>query len=291
MNEAVFEQYKEALRRGHVAAQRGRLDLAIDAYAEAATLAPDRPVPHVGLGAILVRLGRVNDALLAYDRALERAPRDEAALGGRADVLIAVGRRIEAAETLDRLSELQEASRRLADACDSAGRALEQAESRNRRRHVKDLATRLRETDGQAAEAAIARAMAVLEPPKTSAEQPVERGVNLAAEAMRALDAGEAETARAGLVAAAHAHARDGETDAALECCYLVLSFAPDDSEAHLALVDLYLTRGWRGHAAEKLALLARMAELTGDSQVRDLVVERAMTNFKDDPRLAVLTA
>jgi len=311
MNEAVFEQYKEALRRGHVAAQRGRLDLAIDAYAEAATLAPDRPVPHVGLGAVLVRLARLNDALVAYDRALDRAPRDEAALGGRADVLAAAGRRVEAAETLDRLSEVQEASRRVADACDSARRALEQAESRSRRRHVKDLVARLHEMDGQGAEAAIARAMAVLEPPRrgtpagraadgqeetvgeaeAGAEEPVVRGVELAADAMRALDAGDRDAARTGLVAAARAHARAGETDAALESCYLVLSFAPDDSETHLALVDLYLTRGWRPHAAEKLALLARMAELTGDAEVRDRVLELAATNFADDPRLAALTA
>ena len=108
---------------------------------------------------------------------------------------------------------------------------------------------------------------------------------------MRALDAGDRDAARTGLVAAARAHARAGETDAALESCYLVLSFAPDDSETHLALVDLYLTRGWRPHAAEKLALLARMAELTGDAEVRDRVLELAATNFADDPRLAALTA
>ena len=43
MTEALYERYKEALRRGHVAAQRGRLDEALDAYGEAGRVA--RTVP------------------------------------------------------------------------------------------------------------------------------------------------------------------------------------------------------------------------------------------------------
>ena len=35
MTEALYERYKDALRRGHVAAQRGRLEEALDAYGEA----------------------------------------------------------------------------------------------------------------------------------------------------------------------------------------------------------------------------------------------------------------
>jgi tetratricopeptide (TPR) repeat protein len=319
MNEAVFEQYKEALRRGHVAAQRGRLDLAIDAYAEAATLAPDRPVAHASLGAILVRLGRRGDALVAYDRALDLAPRDEAALAGRAEVLIHAGRRIEAAETLDLLSEIQEAGRRLADSCDSARRALEQAESRSRRRHVKDLVGRLREIGGPGAEGAMARAIEVLEPARRSsggaetvangqaelsgegapgvavaeesAPEPGPSGAELANDALQALDAGQSGAARVGLVEAARAHARAGESDAALEACYLALSFAPEDAEIHLILVDLYLARGWHTHAVDKLALLGRMASLTGDSEVRGRVAELAKANFQDEPRLSTLYA
>ena len=42
MSDAVYERYKEALRRGHVAAERGRFDAALAAYANAAGLAPDR---------------------------------------------------------------------------------------------------------------------------------------------------------------------------------------------------------------------------------------------------------
>ena len=43
---SLYERYKDALRRGHVAALRGRNEAAIDAYGEAASIAPDRALPH-----------------------------------------------------------------------------------------------------------------------------------------------------------------------------------------------------------------------------------------------------
>ena len=134
MSEVPYEQYKDALRRGHTAALRGRLDVAAAAYREASRIAPDRALPYVGLGGVLSRLGRADDALVAYSAALDRAPTDEGAMHGRADVLAALGRRAEAAETLDRLASILERDGRLADACDVARSALELAESRGRRR-------------------------------------------------------------------------------------------------------------------------------------------------------------
>ena len=125
MSEVLYEQYKDALRRGHVAALRGRLDVAAAAYREAARIAPDRALPYVGLGGVLTRLGKSDEALAAYATALERAPTDEGAMHGRADVLAALGRRSEAAETLDRLAAILERDGRLADACDVARGALE----------------------------------------------------------------------------------------------------------------------------------------------------------------------
>ena len=103
MSDALYERYKEALRRGHVASQRGRLDEALDAYGEAARVAPDRALPLVGIGQVLTRLGKSTEALSAFDLALDRSPSDEAALRGRADALLALGDRVRAAETLDRL--------------------------------------------------------------------------------------------------------------------------------------------------------------------------------------------
>ena len=74
MSEALYERYKDALRRGHLAALHGRPDVALDAYGEASRLAPDRALPFVAIAGVLARLGRRDDALAAYDAALDRAP-------------------------------------------------------------------------------------------------------------------------------------------------------------------------------------------------------------------------
>ena len=80
--EALYERYKDALKRGHVASLRGRPDEALDAYAEASTIAPDRPTPHTSAGAALLRARRPTEALRHYDAALRLAPRDEAPVVG-----------------------------------------------------------------------------------------------------------------------------------------------------------------------------------------------------------------
>ena len=141
--EALYERYKSALRNGHVAAVRGRHEAAMEAYAEAATLAPDRPLPHSSLGRVLLRLDRVDEALTAFAAALRLAPHDEPGLAGRADALIIAGRPAEAAGVLDLLADTQETAGRLPDACDTARRALELAESRARRRHLEAIVAEL----------------------------------------------------------------------------------------------------------------------------------------------------
>ena len=164
MSGSLYEDYKEALRRGHVAVLRGRLDIALAAYREAARIAPDRALPHVGLGGVLARMGRTGESLAAYRTALDHAPDDEGALRGRADLLASTGRRAEAARTLDRLAGVFEQAGRTADACDVARRALELAESRGRRRLVQTLVARLREsTADPSAALALDRALGVLE--------------------------------------------------------------------------------------------------------------------------------
>jgi tetratricopeptide (TPR) repeat protein len=162
---SLYEPYKDALRRGHVAALRGRLEPAIDAYVEAASIASDRALPHAAIGGIFVRMGKMPEALAAYDRALELGPRDESSLRGRAEVLRSLRRPTEAAATLDRLAEVLDAAGRLPDACDAARRALELAESKERRRYVTSLAVRLRDSTGdEAAEQALAQVLRFLEP-------------------------------------------------------------------------------------------------------------------------------
>ena len=105
-------------------------------------------------------------------------------------------------------------------------------------------------------------------------------------EALASLDAGDPAAALAGLLSAARALAAARQSDAALDACYLALSFAPDDPDVHLALIDLYLARGWRGQAADKLVLLRRLVELTDDAAAKERVAAVAIF-FPEDMRLA----
>ena len=73
MSSELFERYRDALRIGHVAAARGDLEAAAWAYREAIGLVPDRPVAHIGLGAINLRTGEVAAALVEYDQACRPA--------------------------------------------------------------------------------------------------------------------------------------------------------------------------------------------------------------------------
>ena len=84
MNGSLFDQYKAALRRGHLAALAGNLDEALEAYAGAARLVPDRALPVASQGTVLHRLDRWPEAAAAFERALQLAPDDEAALRARA---------------------------------------------------------------------------------------------------------------------------------------------------------------------------------------------------------------
>ncbi|HEV8403794.1 MAG TPA: hypothetical protein VGQ31_12265 [Candidatus Limnocylindrales bacterium] len=312
MSEVLYEQYKEALRRGHVAALRGRLDAAAAAYEEAARIAPDRALPFVGLGGVLARLGDDDAALAAYASALERAPGDEGAMRGRADVLAAMGRRAEAADTLDRVAEMLERDGRLADACDVARRSLELAESRGRRRQLERLVARLRDTpDDSSAAEALARALGVLESgpdlgprasdaattaapteadvPRTRPAPPDPALLTLAVE--QALEVGDLDEARRRALIAAAGHRAVGQFHAAMDACYQGLAILPSDPDIHLLLAELYLDRGWRGAAADKLVLLGRLAQLTDDGATRARLCYLAAARFPDDPRLAAVCA
>jgi tetratricopeptide (TPR) repeat protein len=316
MSEALYEQYKEALRRGHVAALRGRLDAAAAAYREAARVAPDRALPYVGLGGVLARMGRSDDALAAYATALERTPTDEGAMQGRADILAMMGRRAEAADTLDRLAEQLEREGRIADACDVARRALELAEARGRRRQVESLVARLQASapgDAVAAEA-LQRALGVLEsvpgvdPRSVPGSAADEAGAGPDAQAApaeppppdpalltlaieEALELGDLEEARHRALIAAQAHRTVGQFHAAMDACYQALAILPSDPDIHLLLAELYLDRGWRGPAADKLVLLGRLSLLTGDGMTRGRLCYLAAARFPDDPRLAAVCA
>jgi tetratricopeptide (TPR) repeat protein len=324
VSQSVYETYKDALRRGHVAALRSKFDMAIAAYIEAAAIAPDRPLPQASIGGILLRTGRAGEAADAYDRALALEPRDEAALRGRADAMVALGRPFDAAEALDRLADVLDGSGRVADACDAARRALELAESKDRRRQVEALVGRLRGSVGdEKAERSLARALRLLEPalvepaaaddgpigaatdapdeseltaevePTIDGQPPPEPvdGNAIGAAAEEALAAGDRVAARDGLLAAAAAHRSVGRSVAAIDACYLALAIAPDDVDLHLLLAELYLERGWRAPAADKLVLLARLASLADDDATRERICQLAGQQLPDEARLADLCA
>lgn len=296
MTDPRYEQYREALRLGHAATQRDRHDAAAAAYREAARLAPDRALPFVGLAGALAKLGRSDEAIAAYGAALDRAPDDEAALRGRADVLAAVGRRADAADMLDRLAAVMERDGRLADACDAAREALDLAEARGRRRQLESLVARLAaSTPGDEAAAAIERARHVLDTVPTVVERPPDAPppppdpatLTLAVE--EALEAGDLDEARRRALVAAAGHRGVGQLNAAMDACYQALAILPSDPEVHLLLAELYLDRGWRGPAADKLVLLGRLTELTDDGETRARLCELATARFPDDPRFTAV--
>jgi tetratricopeptide (TPR) repeat protein len=316
MSEALYERYKEALRRGHVAAMRGHHAAAIEAYSEAARIAPDRALPLVSLGAILTKLGKTTEALATFDAALDRAPSDEAALRGRADVLLARGDRAGSAEALDRLALALDAAGRLPEATDAARQALELAESKSRRRSVMSMIERLRADDDPRAATALGLALGVLEgraldpadglvardaqdesaPDRDESEADAE-GIAHAAEPFDATDAtaqveaaaeaGDPDLTVTVALAAAAGHRAAGGVGAAIDACYLALGVSPTEPRLHLALAELYLDRGWRPLAVDKLVLLRRLAELSDDATTLEAVAGISASRLGDEPRLA----
>ena len=142
--EALYERYKEALQRGHVASVQGRIVDALTAYAEAAEIAPERATPHTSAGTSLMRSGRPGEAVEQFEIALRLSPGDAAALRGRAMALLALDRRHDAAEAYDKLADACASAGKLADAVDAARRGLELAEGRERRRALQALVDQLR---------------------------------------------------------------------------------------------------------------------------------------------------
>jgi tetratricopeptide (TPR) repeat protein len=312
MSQILYEQYKDALRRGHVAALRGRLDQAVAAYEAAAAIAPDRALPHSSLASVLERLGRLDAAEAAYAAALQRAPSDEAALRGRAELHAGRGNRLDAARDYEALAESLEQAGRLVDACDAARRALELAESRTRRRTVERLTAVLREQDADPSVAeALERAMQLLEPmhptppaaPPAQAEagtdgqpagndgstqaghraetappeEPALDPVAALLEAEGLLEARQVAAARDILLALARQQRTVGRLDSALDACLTLMAIDPSDTVVQLEIAANQVARGWSELATEKVRLLARLAALNADQQAANDVTAFAV--------------
>jgi tetratricopeptide (TPR) repeat protein len=467
MTDDLYERYKEALRVGHVAVLRGALEEALEAYRTAASIAPSRALPHTSLGGVLLRLGHLEEALVEYAAAVARSPHDEGALLGQAEALTMAGQRVDAAQALDHVSEIQEAAGRLPEAADTLRRALELEDVPERGRHQRGLLREIRLSAGdQAAEQLLARALRLrdepsaeageapafgvattlaarmnaasiappihdataqpdwapapaeanvpaynvevaqngealewpaadfaqrrreLEPPEMpaisveraatselesgpgleanaapssetfgtveTAESVVEAGeskvpepVELAVSALSASPAslqsglapasiqpilaavgvmegefdpaaipglvgesqhqptgdellaaaeaadlvGDNAALRSLLVWTARAYAREGRFEAGLDAAHRLLQRGPSDVDAHLVLVELYVSRDWNALAAEKLALLGRLADLDNDEPTKQRLCAVASRVFPSDARLGALCA
>lgn len=123
MSQTLFDQYKTALRRGHMAALAGELEEALAAYDLAARLVPERALPLASRGTVLHRLDRWSEAAAAFDQALQLAPDDETALRARANARDERGLRSGAAADFERLAFVLDVAGRVALAAEAARRA------------------------------------------------------------------------------------------------------------------------------------------------------------------------
>ena len=315
MSERLFDQYKSALRRGHVAALASKLEAALEAYREAARLAPDRALPHASQGNVLHRLNRWPEAAEAFDRALRLAPDDEATLKARGTTRETRGFRSGAAGDFERLALVLEAAGRLPDAVEAARRADELEGSSARTAMLArlvesvarggaptrfssaataqpppealgeaDLAAPAPEaeagTPGELVqEVAIWPAIDLPTPPPPPIVGPPPDPEMLVTSASALLDAGDLSAARDLMLSAVLIHRQAGRLDAALDVCFRLLEIVPGDPQVHLAIANLQLDHGWLPVASEKVELLRELTALTGDSQgiadVQYLATER----------------
>jgi tetratricopeptide (TPR) repeat protein len=323
VSEPLFDQYKAALRRGHMAALGNRFDEALEAYGEAARLVPDRPLPFASRGTVLHRLDRWPEAAEAFELALQIAPDDEATLRSRAVAREERGMSSGAADDYERLAFVLDVAGRGPTAIEAAQKAAELESTPARAALVTRLASAavraktptapaaepveeaeapsaadasddddlpplpriVAETDAEAARASRTDDPADSWPkldmpsPAQAIEGPPPDPDALMAEAAELLALRNVKDAAELMLTAVLVHRAAGRLDAALDICLQLLSITPGDPHVHLAIANLQLDHGWTALAKEKIELLLRLTELTGDTQaeadVRGLAAER----------------
>jgi tetratricopeptide (TPR) repeat protein len=136
----------------------------------------------------------------------------------------------------------------------------------------------------ETAGAAESEPVGVMEPVAEEAG-PQPSGDELLAAAEAADVAGDMDNLRKLLLETARAYGRETRYEAAIDAATRVLASWPSDLDTHLALVELYMARDWAVLAVEKLALLARLADLSGDEEGRQRVCSVASATFPRDDR------
>jgi tetratricopeptide (TPR) repeat protein len=275
MARPLFEQYKDALRRGHLALLGDELDAALEAYREASALVADRPLPYASMGAVLERLGRAEEALAAYDKAVALAPGEAMYTEPRESIAAS----LRSAQALTEASgshldvpprpDLESATDTPAAADDVAGD------------EVAGAAAPVAEPENPAAATWPAIDLPSLPPPPLVGPPPDPAA--LQAEADGLVDGGDPAAARDLLLLAVAVHRDAGRLDAAIDSCLQLLALRPGDPRVHLAIANLQLDRGWRSVATEKIELLLRLTSLSGDAQAEADVHLLAADRLRDE--------
>ena len=125
MSGPLFDKYKAALRRGHMAVLAGDLEAALEAYREATSLVPERTLPLASQGTVLHRLGRWPEAAEVFESALRMMPDDEATLRARASAREERGMHSGAAGDFERLAFVLDVAGRASEAAEAAQHANE----------------------------------------------------------------------------------------------------------------------------------------------------------------------
>lgn len=316
MSEPLFDQYKAALRRGHMSSLAGRLDDALEAYREAARLVPERALPLASQGTVLHRLDRWPQAAEAFDAALRIVPDDETTLRARATAREDRGMTAGAAQDFERLAFVLDVAGRPSEAIEAAQHAntLEPnparaalaerlmrastlpAEAEDDTAPADEVALPphpriVQETDAEVARQANQSnpaeswpALDMPSPAPAPLEGPPPDTEALMAEAAALFEAGDAADAGERMLLAIAVHRAAGRLDAALDVCFQLLAIAPGDPRVHIAIANLQLDRGWTPLAREKIDLLVRLTSLTGDTQAEADVHGLAAERLRDVP-------
>jgi tetratricopeptide (TPR) repeat protein len=302
MARPLFEQYKDALRRGHLALLGDELDAALAAYRDAAALVPDRPLPYASIGAVLDRLGRTEEALAAYDRAIALAPGDPTYALPREAIALALDAAGPAPAAPDlAVLAAESVAPVVAEPEPELVVAVPEVESAPDVEPVAAAPEPVVEPGAEPAaivEPAIAAGAATVaaptpgtswpaidlpSPPPPPLVGPPPDPAKLQAEADALVDGGDPAAARDLLLLAVAVHREAGRLDAAIDSCLQLLALTPGDPRVHLAIANLQLDRGWRSVATEKIELLLRLTSLSGDTQAEADVHLLAADRLRDE--------
>lgn len=227
------------------------------------------------MGHIAVVRGRPAEALAHYEEAGRLAGHRALPFVSMGGVLLQMRRHQEALVAFD------EALRRAPDDVAALRGRMQALEASGRKKEAAALNERLSRLEAAAASSAD---RAPAQAPSAAAD--AERH---ALEAAAAAARGAVRPAVAGYLQAAQAYAGANALDASLDACFRALELSPGDPAIHLQMAAVYLQRGWRQHALERLTLIDRILRLEDRPDVRAGFESLVRTHRAQLPELAGL--